>query len=167
MTLRTKGRDDLYALVDDSDWDDLSQFNWHSQKDSTGHLFYACRHISGNNKKIEIMHRRIMGVTDPKIHVDHINHNTLDNQRHNLRAGSPSQNSGNSRLSRRNTSGYRGVVRSGDGWIAQMCARYIGKFDTPEKAATAYDKAAREHFGEFANLNFPSLGDQRREGWEK
>ena len=33
--------------------------------------------------------------------------------------------------------------------------KWIGYFDTPEKAAREYDKHAKEHYKDFASLNFP------------
>lgn len=44
---------------------------------------------------------------------------------------------------------YRAQLRLGDKSL------YLGRFDNPVDAAKAYDKAAREHFGEFAQVNFP------------
>ena len=63
-------------------------------------------------------------------------------------------------LRKTNTSGYRGIQKlSTNRWYAQIHANrqviYLGTFDMPEEAAKAYDKAAREAYGERAQLNFP------------
>lgn len=56
-----------------------------------------------------------------------------------------------------NKSGYKGVYPSGAKYHASiwMSGRllYIGRYDTPEEAALAYNKAALEHFGPSAKLN--------------
>ena len=89
--------------------------------------------------------------------VDHIDGDTLNNRWINLREASHSQNGGNTRLSRRNTSGFKGVsYHAGAGkWRATLGqggrAIYLGLFDTPEAAHHAYIDAARDHFGEFLN----------------
>lgn len=93
-------------------------------------------------------------------YIDHINGNKSDNRISNLRECTKAQNGQNKPKLSNNTSGYKGVFinpKSGK-YIAKiridgdLC--YIGTFDTPELAAKAYDKAALENFGEFANLNF-------------
>lgn len=90
---------------------------------------------------------------------DHINGNSLDNRRSNLRLATQSQNNFNSRLNIRNTSGYKGVTwsKQRSKWQAQISVNktYInlGHYDTPQEAYEAYKEAARKYHGEFANFD--------------
>jgi hypothetical protein len=91
--------------------------------------------------------------------LDHENRNKDDNRIANLRPATGTQNQGNCGLQTRNTSGYRGVsfVKRSGVWAVGIHKRYIGQFATAEQAARAYDRAAREYFGEFAYQNFPEV----------
>jgi hypothetical protein len=149
-----------FAQVDDEDYDFLMQWNWHvSHGYSTK---YAVRnvYVSYKKRKIVQMHRIILGVTDPKIEVDHKNHDGFNNQKTNLRTGSKSQNQSNRRGS--GASKYLGV--SWHKIVGKWCAStrennkqiHLGYFADEEAAARAYDNKAKEIHGEWANLNFPS-----------
>lgn len=94
--------------------------------------------------------------------VDHENHIVDDNRIGNLRKANYQQNCRNRKIVKTNKSGFKGVHfwKKGKGWWRAVIyinykIKLIGQFDTPELAAKAYDKAAIENFGEFANLNFP------------
>lgn len=115
---------------------------------------------SGRRGQTILMHRLITGAA-PGQEVDHVNRDGLDNRRANLRVATRSQQIANQDIRLDNTSGYRGVSwrRDSRRWQAQLTVngkwRGLGCYDDPEDAARAYDAAAREHFGEFAVLNFP------------
>lgn len=88
--------------------------------------------------------------------VDHINGDKLDCRRSNLRLATPTQNQGNRRLSKNNTTGAQGVVRvvrkNGDvkfGARIQFAGRFthLGFFSSIEEAAAVYSAAADEYFG--------------------
>lgn len=92
--------------------------------------------------------------------VDHIDHDTLNNQRENLRLATPQQNSYNMLPQESTASGFKGVVwhNKAQKWRARISIngvrKSLGLYSDLIEAAKAYDSAAREHFGEFAYLNF-------------
>ncbi len=96
----------------------------------------------------------------PENDVDHEDRNRSNNRFSNLREATSSQNIVN-RVLENNTSGYRGVVWAKDTkkWKAtlKMGRKFynLGYFDDPIVAAHRYDRAAKEHQGEFAIFNFP------------
>lgn len=150
-----------FAKVDDEWYDYLMQWKWHVR---TKHGIYAQR-VENRNITIS-MHRVIMGVTDPKLHVDHIDHDSLNNQKSNLRICTPSQNQMNRKKNKNGSSPYRGVsihirkTYDKPKWIAIITSHkkrhYLGIFDTAEEAAREYDKYSKILNGEFANFNFPN-----------
>jgi len=154
----------LFALVDDEDYEALAKLKWYAFK--SNNVIYA-RHviIRKDERKWVFMHRMIMGDTDPNVIFDHENSDGLDNQKHNLRPCTRAQNSRNARKPKNNTSGFKGVHcynhKAKKPWMATISIDremlHLGVFATPEEAAYAYNEAAKEHHGEFANLN--DLGD--------
>ena len=83
--------------------------------------------------------------------LDHINRQRDDNRIENLRPCTHSQNLGNARA---RVHKYKGVTfcKATQKWRAQLNG-HLGRFTTMEEAALAYNAAAIEHFGDFANLN--------------
>lgn len=151
----TKG---YVAIVDDEDYELLSQWKW-SAKVGTNTV-YAYRKYRKDGKQIPVpMHRQIMGFPE-NLEVDHIDRNGLNNQRANLRLATHRQNAYNAKP-RKNKSGYRGVTWYApyEKWVAVIMNRgkkhFLGYFDDPAEGGRAYDEAARNLHGEFATLNFP------------
>lgn len=141
----TKGR---VALVDDSDCGLLACWRW-----CVGNR-YAQSRIKG---KLVYMHRFIMQAPDG-VSVDHINGNTLDNRRVNLRLATHRENMRNQKF--REGRRYKGVYWRKDTQKWQVKIMVDGKsinlgcYSDEEMAAVAYDVAARIYFGEFARTNF-------------
>ena len=154
-----------YAIVDPEDYEELSKDKWHISRSVRG--VYAVRKFwikeGGRLKQKSVsMHRLIIGAREGEI-VDHINHKSYDNRKLNLRIATMRQNCWNARKQRRNCSSkYKGVSwsKKRNQWRARITFKGrvipLGRFDTEEEAAKAYDGKAREFFGEFAWLNFPA-----------
>jgi len=93
--------------------------------------------------------------------IDHINRVRDDNRIENLRNVTSLQNKANRSKGLETASQYKGVAwdKRPDKWKSQIQIngknRHLGYFITEEDAARAYDRAALEHFGIYANLNFP------------
>jgi hypothetical protein len=149
---------DTFALVDDEDYEKLNSFNWHADKGR--HTLYAERTKWNGKSYVKFkMHRDIMQ-SPQGADVDHRDGNGLNNQRHNLRPCTRSQNQHNRRL-QGGSSVYKGVHWNKDAkkWHGTIqCNKekfHLGLFTDEIEAAKAYDNKAKELFGEFAYLNFP------------
>jgi hypothetical protein len=156
-----------FAIVDPDDFYWLSRHKWSAS--GIGHKFYAVRTTRGphgRKSKTHSMHREIAR-TPKGLECDHINGDGLDNRKANLRSATRQQNIWNS--SKRRTarfSKYKGVSRSSSGrlWRATIIANgkwtHLGSYKDEKEAAKAYDRAAREKFGQYAKLNFPKEAEK-------
>jgi HNH endonuclease len=92
----------------------------------------------------------------PDAEVDHINLIRSDNRWSNLREATHAENKRNSWVSRRNTSGFKGVNKRGNRWYARIRADgdqiHLGYFATPKEAHAAYCRAAAKYHGKFARV---------------
>ena len=108
---------------------------------------------------MEIHHPELRG--NPKLYIDHINGNPLDNRKENLRLVTPQQNTMNKRSYKNSTSKYKGVYwdKKYNKWRTRITIdnkkKHIGYYQDEREAALAYDKEAKKLFGEYAHLNFP------------
>lgn len=148
----TKG---LVAIVDDSDVDLLSAYKWRAHNGR--HSYYAG--TSEGLHGVLLMHRLLAGA---KAHekVNHLNRDSLDNRRNNLRIATLAMNNHNRIKGLSNQTGFRGVSKDGqyDRWRAYIRRNrktiYLGYFLSPQEAAKAYDVAALEIYSEHAVTNF-------------
>ena len=154
----TQGRQ---TIVDSDDYIKFGQVKW----------YYGCGGYAIRNRNKEgadsynrvtvLLHREIMNAEQGSM-IDHINGDTLDNRKENLRFCTSSQNNINQKLRKDNKSGFKGVIwnKEAKKWRAEVGCKgksvFVGDFMNLQEAARAYDKAAIELFGEFAHLNFPN-----------
>lgn len=149
------------VLVDDSDFEWLSRLRWYPSEGNSG-VYAVAWHFSEEAEKhiAPRMHRMILDAPSDS-DVDHINGNTLDNRRANLRLATNSQNAMNRKKPSGCASAFKGVawnchVKS---WQARIKmngkGKHIGYFNTEGEAALAYDHFARKFFKDRARLNFP------------
>ena len=126
------------AIVDDDDFERVNHFKWYFLPGNQTEGGYAYNHNA------ILMHRFILNA--PKgLYVDHINRNKLDNRKENLRLVTPLQSHFNTKMSSRNTSGYRGVTfhKEKQKWMAQLHIGkmiFLGYFGTPKEASIAREK---------------------------
>jgi len=141
------------AIVDDDDYDYLSQFKWYCSSDG-----YAQRMVRENGGRHTVRMHRVILNTPKGMDSDHINRNKLDNRRSNLRIATRSENQANKRNQINSTSGRKGVVwnRRARKWQVKIEFRgeriHLGYFDDIDDASNAYKVKAEELFGEFARV---------------
>ena len=148
------------TVVDFCDYEKIKNIKWYVNHN--GKNFYVERQIKINKKiKRYSLHRVIVNAKNNQ-EVDHRDGDALNNIRKNLRVCTHQENMRNQRVRINNTSGYRGVYynKSHKKWRAQIQDRngnrkYLGSFDTPEEAASVFDRAALSIYGKFCGeLNY-------------
>jgi hypothetical protein len=146
------------ALINGPDWDLVEPYRWSAHINRRKPYALARKQIGKLVTRVQ-MHRLIMSPAKGEM-VDHINGNTLDNRRSNLRIVSAQTNAANMHASW-GSSNYKGVyfdVRL-QKWVASIrksgVHMHIGVFGDEDDAAIAYDRKAIEVFGEHARTNAP------------
>lgn len=151
------------AVVDEDDYERFARYKWMAlviPRPDREDLVYAVREAGPRTARTSIlMHRSVLGAAADTV-VDHVNGNGLDNRRVNLRLASKSLNAANANKPRRrraSTSKFKGVYfdSSRRRWSVRVQRRFVGRYLSEEEAARAYDRVARDVFGDFARLNFP------------
>ena len=150
------------ALVDDEDYERLSKYSWQYEKRKG----MARRLARFPEVLVPTAIAMACEILQTRKLVDHKDRNPLNNQKSNLRLCTDAQNQQNKKKSEGTSSKYKGVYfrKYNKKWQAYIGFQDIfggkgrtqlGTFSIEEDAARAYDKAARQSFGEFACLNFP------------
>lgn len=111
----------------------------------------------GNKKHTTLLlHRFLMGVTDPEIDVDHEDHDTLNNREYNLRVTEAIHNTKNRKgKNKNNKSGYRNVcwLKSYNQWCVQLMINgkntRLGFFDDVHEAGKFAEEMREKYYGEF------------------
>jgi hypothetical protein len=137
------------SLVDDEDYEFLSQWRWYE---------HVKGYVYGRIDRKKVFLHRFINKTPNGMMTDHINHNKLDNRKCNLRTCTPAENQQNRPRKQKNLSGYRGVALTPNGkFRAFICVNYkrmaLGTFETAEEAAKIYNEHAYVYHGKFAILN--------------
>lgn len=148
----TKGQ---FCIVWESDYEWLTKWRWCATWYPQSGTFYAVRAERTDGRKyILSMHRQILGLGyGDKSRGDHINGNTLDNRRSNLRICSHQENLRNRGRSKNNKTGFKGVTFEHNGFVAQATVDgkriYLGRRKTPEEAYGLYVSAMKDIHGAF------------------
>lgn len=153
-----------FATVDGPDAKIVARHKWMSRLSDfgAGDVRYAVANIAGQHV---LMHRLILSAPSHLV-VNHRDFDGLHNCRCNIELCTRAQNTQYMRkqTKRKTASGFKGVNwnKHRGAWAAQIWSggehgknRHLGYFANEADAARAYDRAARELFGEFARLNFP------------
>jgi hypothetical protein len=143
-----KDKNKIFKISDES-YNEVTKYKWYLNRG------YANTKFKGKNIKLQ----RLLTKCSPNLQVDHIDGDKSNYQLDNLRCVTISQNQANQKIRGKGSSKYKGVIWLGriQKWVAQIQFQYkrthIGVFNSEKEAALAYDKKAKELFGEFAKLN--------------
>lgn len=144
------------VLIDDEDFNKINNHNWSIEKYALKKGKHYFRYFDNTITNTITLHRLVMGcVLYDKKEVDHINGDTLDNRKQNLRICTHTQNMQNQKKRINNRTGYKGVDYNKE--HKKYCARIainkrqirLGYYNTAKEAYAAYCEASKKYHGEF------------------
>lgn len=156
----------LETVIDSNKLEDLLNLNisWSAFFDKGtnkyyvyGTLYYGIKNGKPKYKRIQL-HRFLMNEHNPKILIDHIDRNPLNNKIENLRRANNSENSKNRNgANSNNTSGFRNVIKRSGFWRVQLQVDgknklFPEKFEDVHEAGKFAEKMRRKHYGEFKGI---------------
>jgi hypothetical protein len=147
------------AVVDDEDFETLSKHSWCAMRNYYGGWLAA----RGEKGKTIYMHRQLLNCP-PNLQVDHIDHDTLNNTKSNLRIVTIQQNCLNRGIRSDNRTGFKGVslVKSSGKYTARIVINgsriCVGYFDSAEEAHKAYVEYSKQYHGEYSRYAFGQKG---------
>lgn len=144
------------AIIDNEDVEKVINYKWHQ---TTGGYI--------KNTELGMLHRYILNINNDNdnLVVDHINHNTLDNRKNNLRVCTQKDNVKNTIIAKNNNSGVTGIgwMLSRNKWRVRISLDhkqiYLGLFDDFEEAIRVRQEAEIKYFGEFRQRKIIDGGD--------
>lgn len=156
LTLERKDGSQLTCVLGTDDYPLIKSYRWCAQR--AAQTFYAVAHDrAAHGEPLLMMHALILPNPPAGYTVDHEDHNGLNNRRSNLRYAPRQMQNANRRAQRNSKSTYKGVRPKWKKFTARITVHgkgiFLGMFESEVDAARAYNKAALEHFGEFAVLN--------------
>jgi hypothetical protein len=149
------------SIIDSEDLNRVKAFHWIPRKDKGGAIYIVASlrlFNDGKTRKAQIQLHRLIFSFESEI-VDHINSDSLDNRKSNLRPATAKQNCSNRSPNKKSKHGFKGVCfsRKNGKFRAYIYHNHknihLGFFNEIEAACTAYNLAALEYFGEFAKFN--------------
>lgn len=147
----TKG---AVAIVDDDDYERVNKFKWYLG--GSGNYRYAVRAVTENGRRYTArLHHAIAGEHRGKC-IDHINGNTLDNRKCNLRIATRGQNRANSIAQKNNSTGVKGVYKTAKEGVFKVIINnkglmeYLGCYSDIEEARTVFAERHQQLHGEFS-----------------
>lgn len=169
----TKG---FFTYIDDKDSPLVSKYKWFINSCRNGEKIYAKGYVNG---KQVYLHRFLLGTPNGSV-TDHIDGNSLNNTRGNLRVVGQNINSFNCGLKKNNTTGFRGVSFSKKSKKYESYIKVnrkkinLGYYSKIEDAVFARKKAEEKYFPNLMSaaeakksvIEFPNVvdGDRKRVG---
>lgn len=137
---------DIEFVIDKSDYDRIKSYRWTGIKNRSGSYYIGARFRDREKQSTILLHRLIMNCPNGMV-VDHINHNTLDNRKQNLRVCTRSENNYNRQCSYKSNIYLDKRINK---WIARIGVDnqiiYLGSYDTYEEALEAREKAEKQYY---------------------
>lgn len=153
------------VLIDIDDLPNVCNYTWFTKK-AVNNSYYVYCSITENKKDKKLLLSRLLMNPPKTMVVDHIDGNSLDNRRSNLRICTKGENNRNAKKNKRGLVKYKGVgIRKSGRYYAQIqfngINHCLGTYDTPEEAAKIYNKYALRYFGVYARIN--NIGESKNE----